>query len=48
VITLKNDFLRGSYTPLITPIVDGAVDYETYARLVERQVAQGSHRIVRN
>jgi len=46
VINLNRDFLRGSYTPLITPIVDGAVDYETYARLVERQVAQGSHGIV--
>ncbi len=46
MINLNRDFLRGSYTPLITPIVDGAVDYETYARLVERQVAQGSHGIV--
>jgi 4-hydroxy-tetrahydrodipicolinate synthase len=46
VINLKQDFLRGSYTPLITPFVNGAVDYETYGRLVERQVAQGSHGIV--
>jgi 4-hydroxy-tetrahydrodipicolinate synthase len=46
VINLKWDFLRGSYTPLITPITNGAVDYETYARLVERQIAQGSHGIV--
>ena len=34
------------YVPLITPITNGAVDYETYARLVERQIAQGSHGIV--
>jgi 4-hydroxy-tetrahydrodipicolinate synthase len=46
VISLKDDFLRGSYTPLITPFINGAVDYDTYARLVERQVAQGSHGIV--
>lgn len=46
MIALKPDFLRGSYTPLITPISDGKVDYETYARLVEWQVAQGSHGIV--
>ncbi len=46
MISLKNDFLRGSYTPLITPFINGAVDYETYGRLVERQVAQGSQGIV--
>ena len=46
MINLNRDFLRGSYTPLITPFADGAVDYETYARLVERQIAQGSHGIV--
>jgi len=46
VISLKDDFLRGSYTPLVTPFVNGAVDYDTYARLVERQIAQGSHGIV--
>ncbi len=46
MISLKDDFLRGSYTPLVTPFVNGAVDYDTYARLVERQIAQGSHGIV--
>jgi len=48
VIPLKPDFLRGSYPPLVTPFKNGAVDYETYARLVERQVAEGSHGIVVN
>jgi len=45
---LREDFLRGSYPPLVTPFKNGAVDYETYAQLVERQVAEGSHGIVVN
>jgi 4-hydroxy-tetrahydrodipicolinate synthase len=48
VIRLKDGFLTGSYPPLVTPFKNGAVDYETYARLVERQVAEGSHGIVVN
>jgi 4-hydroxy-tetrahydrodipicolinate synthase len=48
MITLAEKFLRGSYPPLITPFREGAVDYDTYARLVERQIAEGSHGIVVN
>ena len=48
MITLKDDFLKGSYPPIVTPFRDGEVDYETYARLVERQVAEGSHGITVN
>jgi 4-hydroxy-tetrahydrodipicolinate synthase len=48
MIPLKETFLRGSYPPIVTPFRDGAVDYETYARLVERQVAEGSHGVVVN
>ena len=48
MLRLREDFLRGSYPPLVTPFKNGAVDYETYARLVERQVAEGSHGIVVN
>ena len=43
---LDRTFLRGSYPPLITPFKDGAVDYEAFARLVEYQIAEGSHGIV--
>ncbi len=39
-------FLHGSYPPLVTPLRDGAVDYDAFARLVERQVREGSHGIV--
>src|SRR5438477_376005 len=48
MIRLKEGYLTGSYPPLVTPFKGGAVDYETYARLVERQVAEGSHGIVVN
>lgn len=40
--------LSGSIPPLVTPIVDGAVDYEAYADLVEFQVDRGSHGILVN
>jgi 4-hydroxy-tetrahydrodipicolinate synthase len=40
--------LRGSIPPLITPFNRGAVDYERYARLVEFQIAEGSHGILVN
>jgi 4-hydroxy-tetrahydrodipicolinate synthase len=40
---LPLDRLKGSIPPLITPFRNGAVDVDTYARLVERQIAEGSH-----
>jgi 4-hydroxy-tetrahydrodipicolinate synthase len=48
VIQLPHDFLRGSYPPLVTPFRDGEVDLETYASLVERQIAGGSSGITVN
>lgn len=42
------DRLKGSIPPLFTPFRNGEVDYDTYARLVERQVAEGSHGILVN
>jgi 4-hydroxy-tetrahydrodipicolinate synthase len=48
LIGLEPDFLRGSYPPLVTPFRDGAVDYDAYAALVERQIAGGSHGITVN
>jgi 4-hydroxy-tetrahydrodipicolinate synthase len=44
--TLPADFLRGSYTPVVTPFRGGRVDLETFASLVDRQVREGSHGIV--
>lgn len=40
--------LRGSYTPIVTPFRNGAVDYETYALLVDRHIQQGGHGILVN
>ncbi len=48
MIELAHDFLRGSYPPLVTPFRDGEVDVDTYASLVERQIAGGSHGITVN
>lgn len=42
------DRIKGSIPPIVTPISDGAVDYDAYAGLVEFQVAQGSHGILVN
>lgn len=41
-------WLKGSFPPLITPFRDGEVDFDTYARLIEHQIAGGSHGIVVN
>ena len=40
--------LKGSIPPLVTPFKNGEVDYETYAALVEFQVANGSHGVLVN
>jgi 4-hydroxy-tetrahydrodipicolinate synthase len=37
---------RGSFTALITPFKNGAVDESAFARLVEWQIAQGTHGLV--
>jgi len=46
MIPLDSQFLRGSYTPLITPFRNGEVDYAKFAELVDRQVREGSHGVV--
>jgi 4-hydroxy-tetrahydrodipicolinate synthase len=45
---LAADALRGSFTPLVTPFRDGAIDIPAYRRLVELQVEGGSRGIVVN
>lgn len=46
MITLPDDFLRGSYVPLVTPFRKEEVDYTAFAALVGHQVEHGSHGIV--
>lgn len=49
MIKLQETFLRGSFPPVITPFLeDGEIDYASYERLVDFQIAQGSHGIVVN
>src|SRR5438876_879139 len=48
MIALKPNFLRGSYTPVVTPFRDGQVDLDKFAELIERQVCEGSHGVVVN
>ena len=48
MIKLPKTFLTGSVPPLVTPFRDGGVDVDAYARLVEFQVANGSHGILVN
>jgi 4-hydroxy-tetrahydrodipicolinate synthase len=45
---LEDDFLRGSFTPLVTPFSDGEVDLDCYERLVDRHIEAGGHGIVVN
>ncbi|MDH3428422.1 MAG: 4-hydroxy-tetrahydrodipicolinate synthase [Gammaproteobacteria bacterium] len=40
--------MRGSMPPVITPIRDGAVDYDAYVGLIEYQVKEGSHGVLVN
>lgn len=42
------DRLKGSIPPLVTPFRDDAVDYETYSRLVEFAIENGSHGVLVN
>jgi len=46
MIKLADKFLRGSYPPVITPFRHGKVDYDKFAALLERQVAEGSHGVL--
>lgn len=48
MIALDKGFLTGSMPPLITPFKNGAVDHDGFARLVEFQIANGTHGILVN
>ena len=46
MIKLDHNFLRGSYTPVVTPFREGSVNYEKFAELVDRQAREGSQGVV--
>ncbi len=48
MIELPKDFLKGSIPPQVTPFKDGAVDYDTFAELIEHQIREGTHGILVN
>jgi 4-hydroxy-tetrahydrodipicolinate synthase len=43
-----SDVLRGAYCPLVVPFRDGAIDFDAYGKLIERQIAEGSHGLLVN
>ncbi len=45
-MTLDTTFLRGSYTPVVTPFREGKVDFERFESLIEQQIKGGSHGVV--
>jgi 4-hydroxy-tetrahydrodipicolinate synthase len=48
MIKLDPKFLIGSVPPLITPFKAGKVDFDTYGRLIEHQIKNGTHGILVN
>lgn len=48
MMTLDPGLLRGSITPIITPFRNGTVDYDAYARLLERHGRHGGHGVLVN
>ena len=46
MIKLKKDFLRGSYPPVVTPFKNGKVDYDTFAKVVNYMIKNGTHGIL--
>jgi 4-hydroxy-tetrahydrodipicolinate synthase len=45
---LPLDRIKGSIPPLFTPFRNGEVDYDTYGRMIEFQIKEGSHGILVN
>ena len=48
MIKLDPKFLIGSVPPLITPFKSGKVDFDTYGKLIEFQIKNGTHGILVN
>ena len=48
MIDLPADFLKGSYTPIVTPFRNGEIDQDAYATLIDYQIEQGGHGVLVN
>src|SRR5258707_5068905 len=46
MIKVDHNFLRGSYTPVVTPFRNAKINYEKVAELVDRQAREGSQGVV--
>lgn len=46
MIRIAENFLRGSYTPVITPFWGGKVDFDRFAALIDRQAREGANGVV--
>ena len=44
----RTDHLRGAYCPLVVPFRDGKIDFDAYGKLIERQIAEGTHGLLVN
>ncbi len=42
----KSRMFKGSYTALVTPFRNGAVDEDAFRKLVDRQISEGTHGLV--
>jgi 4-hydroxy-tetrahydrodipicolinate synthase len=42
------DALRGAYCPLVVPFRGGKIDFDSYGKLIERQIAEGTHGLLVN
>lgn len=40
--------LKGAYCPLVVPFSGGKIDFDTYGKLIERQIEEGSHGLLVN
>ena len=48
-MTISNlDTLKGSFVPLVVPFNEGKVDYDSYAKICEWQIAKGTHGLLVN
>lgn len=48
-MTVPNlDTMKGAFVPLVVPFQEGEVDYDSYARICEWQIAKGSHGLLVN
>ena len=48
MMRLDPGFLKGSFTPIVTPFLNGEVDLDCYEKLVDRHIEAGGHGIVVN